>query len=192
MGQSERSVTILESFMKQIAAPGYGRDGEKTVKFRSLQETDEELKRIGFRLEGKKPYGPGGGWMLSYRGSYLREGLVVRLKTHGESSGRPRAYRPHLSVYQWKLTEPGTDTVRDGELNPDWDVFDWQSEQAKISTTGVSVPKSPSSRWSADTVQGWADHTHLMFPGFEDSSAENPRGLRGGDSLSLHGSETIH
>ena len=137
------------------------------VRFSTLHETDTYLRQLGFVLGWTTPYGPPGGTMLFYWSAFgsTGEGLVIRIKTHGESAGKPRAYRPHMSA-AWM--EHG---------------IDYQTaEKSKFTSSGVAAPKSPPAGPAAN-VQAWADRVHYMFPGFEKSSQANPQGLVGAESL---------
>lgn len=153
----------VRSLLNGLVAPG-----SNVVRFSTLFATDAHLRSQGFRLNWREPYGPNNGWMLFYWSAFgtTGQGIVVRIKTHGESAGKPRAFRPHMSV-AWM--EHGIDYVN--------------GEKHKYSTTGVPESKSPPTGATAAQIQAWADRTHLMFPGFDDSSASNPRGLTGAENL---------
>lgn len=138
------------------------------VRFATLHETDTYLRQLGFVLGWTTPYGPHGGTMLFYWSAFgsTGEGIVVRIKTHGESVGKPRAFKPHMSV-AWM--EHGIDYQR--------------AEKAKYSSAGVPLDKAPPRAAPPADVQSWADRTHFMFPGFDNSSESKPRGLQGAENL---------
>lgn len=168
----------LASFMTLLINPE-----TNEVRTGSLVNLHTLLTKNGFRLSWKEPYGPIGGTQLYYFSTIFRgggRGLIVRVKTHGERAGRPRAFRPHLSVvYQEGVADyHGGDAKAQG-------IDDYQNhEKGKFSTAGRLEGKSPPGGTEADK-QNWADRTHFMIPGFEDSTPGNPRGLGGADDLKL-------
>ena len=162
----------IAEFLERLIDKGTG-----FVKPRTLVELHELLTRNGCHLAWKEEYGPKGGWQLFYHGGGFRgagKGLVIRVKTHGEQPGKHRAFKPHLSV-----------TWQEGmsDLGEEWKDFD-EHEKGKYNAHGELEGKTPPSSSDADA---WANRTHPYFRGFEGSSAENPMGLYGAESLPLSG-----
>lgn len=158
-------------FMKQLVNNNSGQ-----VRFRTLIETHEFLVRNGFVLGWKKEWGPKGGWMLLYHGGGFRatsRGLVVRIKTHGDKAGQPRAFRPHLSVVWQEGVSVEDEEGRDRDFQ--------DHERAKFDLNGGKQSKLPTG--TKEEADKWGDLTHPMFPGFEASSERNPLGLYGADTI---------
>lgn len=144
------------------------------VSFRTLIETHSFLVRKGFQLSWKEEeYGPKGGWQLFYHGAGFRasgKGMIVRIKTHGESKGKRRAFKPHLSV-----------TWQEGMSNLGQERRDYRyHEKGKFASSGAFESRRAGSEAEDDA---WANRTHPLFPGFESSSELNPMGLYGAESL---------
>lgn len=160
----------VATFMEQLV------NGETNlVWFRTLIETHTFLVRQGFQLSWKNEYGPKGGRLLFYHGGGFRgsgKGMIVRIKTHGESKGKPRAFRPHLSV-----------TWQEGVSNLGQETLDYTDhEKGKFASSGALDSKAPPLGSVADK-ESWANRTHPLFPGFESSSEINPMGLYGAETL---------
>lgn len=159
---------LIESFMSRLVDPRTNR-----VIFCTLAETDGFLRRAGFDLVERTQYGPvPAGRLLRYTSRTFTaagKGMQVRIKTHGEKRGKHRAFRPHLSV-----------TWAEGMAEGEADYL--AHEHGKYNPSGQLEQKSAPAG-DARVSQSWADRTHPLFPGFEDSCESNPRGLHGADEL---------
>lgn len=162
----------VAAFIQQLVNPSTAR-----VRFRSLIETHDYLLRSGFNLSWKRKHGPEGGWMLYYHGGGFRgggEGIIVRIKTHGDSKGW-RAFKPHLSV-----------TWQQGISTLDQERRDYKKhETAKFNAQGEPESKS-APKGDAAQQDAWADRTHPLFPGFDASCVTHPMGLYGAETLEDH------
>lgn len=136
----------------------------KTVAFSSLALLDRMLRRLGFVLAQREPYGPAGGRQLFYQSGRV----VVRIKTKGDAKGF-RAGQPHLSV-----------GLTDGKGRS------WSNERAKFSSRGRVAAKAlvEPERFQPIDFEGqpqrfvvirggldegpgpdaWAARTHFPFP----------------------------
>lgn len=162
----------VATFIKQLVD-----EQTNLVRFRTLIETHSFLVRQGFHLSWKEEdYGPKGGWQLFYHGGRFRgsgKGMIVRIKTHGEKKGKPRAFKPHLSV-----------TWQEGLSNLGEEARDYiDHEKGKFDSSGSLVSKAPPPG-PTEEKDAWADRTHPLFPGFESSTELNPMGLYGAETLS--------
>jgi hypothetical protein len=153
------------------------------VRFDSLAKLHEQLLGLAFAYQRKEEYGPKGGFQLFYWLNMPESALLVRIKTMGETAGKPRAGVPHLSV---AVTDGG------GDL--------WMNERAKLTNTGKLEAKSmvyPKSderpggfdaskndfqdnqhyfvvvmggKYDGPGQQQWADRVHFPFPPGTDFS----------------------
>jgi hypothetical protein len=131
---------------------------EGMLRAKSLEELEETLSALGVRYFSERPYGPPTGKMIFYSSGRL----FVRVKTCGESEGKPRAGVPHLSVF----------LVNRGNLTGQ-DLIDFGNEFVKFSSTGLARQKSgkqsnpetnPKLRLVGIDMKTWAGETHFNFP----------------------------
>jgi hypothetical protein len=133
-----------------------GPDGMARAK--TLKDLEDIVSSSGVRYFSEKPHGPSNGKMIFYRSGRL----FVRVKTCGESPGRPRAGVPHLSVF----------LVNRANL-PAEDLVEFGNEFVKFSPTGLArqkagkqrdPEKSPKLRLVGIDMESWAGETHFNFP----------------------------
>lgn len=154
------------------------------VRFDSFRRLHDQLISLSFRYLRKERYGPQNGLQIFYALDLPESALLARIKTMGESEGKPRAGVPHMSV---AVTDGA------GEL--------WMNERAKLTRTGkletksMALPKSdtnprgfdPSTKdfqgndhrfitilggqYEGPGQQAWADRVHFSFPANTDFSA---------------------
>jgi hypothetical protein len=153
------------------------------VRFSSFRQLHQQLTSLAFRYLRKEPYGAPGGFQLFYALDLPESALLARIKTMGESAGRPRAGVPHMSV---AVTDGA------GEL--------WANERAKLTRSGkletklMTWPKSDENprgfdpsvkdfqgndhrfvtilggKYDGPGQQEWADRVHFSFPENADFS----------------------
>lgn len=136
---------MIDEFLKVLVDPG-----RNQVLYWTLRGIDSALYALGFTMEFRKPWGPRSGWMLIYVSQVLRDtghGLLVRIKTHGDSPWPPNTL-PHAHlVVSWVHG----------------DFLKYSDELRKYSATGLPESSAPPSGAGSDP-DGWGWRTHIPFP----------------------------
>jgi len=144
----KRARELARLLMPKLIGP----DGK--VRAKTLKELEDILSASGVRHFSENPYGPQPGKMIFYSGGRL----FVRVKTCGESEGKPRAGVPHLSVFLVNQTNLMAQ-----------DLVKWGNEFVKFSSTGLARQKGgkqgdPKLRLVGIDMESWAGETHFNFP----------------------------
>jgi hypothetical protein len=117
------------------------------VRFASLKETHNFLVNSRLQLVDKEPYG------IGFHLFYIRGDILIRIKTHGDSSG-PRENQAHLSIANWS-----------GSL-------EYKDEWGKADRTGL-VRGAPTRKNNFENFSLWALATHFNFKNKYLFGAEN-------------------